>query len=72
MVASKIDFGKRGRKKAAAVNRMGAVSPAAESFCTEHGMTVIPGECPWMFLGHTAPHHVIHGWFRRLTGRYPR
>jgi len=28
----------------------GAVSPKAVQFCREHGMKVIPGECPFMFL----------------------
>src|SRR5579863_2936476 len=28
----------------------GAVSQKAVEFCTQHGMQVIPGECPFMFL----------------------
>ncbi len=49
----------------------GAVSPKAISFCQEHGMDVIPGECPFMFLSSGGVHR-LHGFFRKITGRYPR
>ncbi len=49
----------------------GAVSPAAIAFCQSHGMQVVPGECPFMFFPHNGL-HAIHGFIRRLTGRYPR
>jgi hypothetical protein len=47
----------------------GAVSAAAVAFCRERGMTVIPGECPMMFLG--AGLHRVHGRWRTLAGTYP-
>ncbi len=48
----------------------GSVSPEAVAFCREHGMTVIPGACPMMYL---APVDLAHrcvrtvlGWFGKL------
>jgi predicted CoA-binding protein len=49
----------------------GAVSPEAVLFCDAHGIAVIPGECPMMFLENTGWIHRAHGWVRRITGRYP-
>ena len=49
----------------------GAVSSAATGFCEARGITVIPGECPLMFLEHTAWIHRAHGWVRRVCGTYP-
>lgn len=49
----------------------GAVSPKAIAFCQEHGIEVIPGECPFMFIGSGGIHR-LHGLFRKLTGRYPQ
>ncbi len=48
----------------------GAVEPRAVAFCQEHGIEVIPGECPFMFLGSGGIHR-LHGLLRKLTGRYP-
>ena len=45
-------------------------NPSAVTFCHEHGIDVIPGECPFMFIG-TWPHK-IHGVVNRLVGIYPR
>ena len=42
----------------------GAVSHSAVQFCREHGMHVIPGECPYMFFPNSG-FHAIHGWFRK-------
>jgi predicted CoA-binding protein len=49
----------------------GAVSPAAVEFCRERGIAVVPGECPFMFLPN-AGFHALHGFIRKITGRYPR
>jgi len=49
----------------------GAVSKAAVEFCREHGIDVVPGECPYMFLP-KAGFHRIHGFVRKITGRFPR
>src|ERR1041385_1487641 len=35
----------------------GAVTPGAVQFCRDHGIDVIPGECPFMFLPHAAWYH---------------
>ena len=37
-------------------------SPAAVAFCEAHGMSVIAGECPLMFLPNTGWVHRFHGW----------
>ncbi|MCL5995129.1 MAG: CoA-binding protein [Chloroflexi bacterium] len=50
---------------------IGAVSPAAVAFCTQNGIDVVPGQCPFMFLPNTAFFHRAHGFFRKLTGSYP-
>jgi len=49
----------------------GAVSAKAVEFCREHGVQVVPGECPYMFLP-AAGLHRIHGFIRKITGHYPR
>jgi predicted CoA-binding protein len=48
----------------------GAVSPAAVEFCRVHGIQVVPGECPYMFLPN-AGFHRIHGFIQKIVGRYP-
>lgn len=50
----------------------GAVSENAIAFCQEHGMRVVPGQCPFMFLPDTPGFHRFHGFIRKITGRYPR
>jgi len=50
----------------------GAVNPKAVEFCYEHGMQVVPGQCPFMFLPQAAGIHRFHGFFRKITGRFPR
>jgi len=50
----------------------GAVQPDAVTFCREHGIEVIPGECPFMFLPGGAWYHRAHGWVRRIRGTYPK
>jgi predicted CoA-binding protein len=49
----------------------GAVSPSAISFCETHGITVVGGECPFMFLPETGWIHRLHGVCRKVTGSYP-
>ena len=49
----------------------GAVSDQAVRFCREHGIEVIPGECPFMFLSGAAFYHRVHGLIRKITGAYP-
>ena len=49
----------------------GAVDPEAVSLCTNRGISVIPGECPFMFLPGAMWFHRMHGFIRRITGKYP-
>ena len=49
----------------------GAVSATAVEFCGEQGIDVVPGQCPFMFLPHNG-FHAIHGFIRKVTGKYPR
>jgi predicted CoA-binding protein len=48
---------------------IGAVSPEAAAFCRAHGIQVIAGACPYMYLPHSAAVHRIHGLVRRLFTR---
>lgn len=49
----------------------GAVSPKAVGFCQEKGIQVVPGQCPFMFLPAAGAVHRLHGFVRKITGRYP-
>jgi uncharacterized protein len=49
----------------------GAVSPQAVEFCEEHGIAVVPGECPYMFLQGESWFHRLHGFVRKISGAYP-
>jgi predicted CoA-binding protein len=50
----------------------GAVSGKAVAFCQDHGIRLVPGQCPFMFLPDAAGFHRFHGFIRKITGRYPR
>lgn len=50
----------------------GAVSPQAVEFCRERGIRVVPGQCALMFLPESGAIHRLHGFIRKLTGRYPK
>jgi predicted CoA-binding protein len=49
----------------------GAVSEEAVAACREAAMTVIAGECPFMFLEGGSWIHRAHGWLRRIAAKYP-
>lgn len=49
----------------------GAVSPEAVAFCHDHDMSVIAGQCPFMFLPHAAAFHRVHAFFKRIARTYP-
>jgi uncharacterized protein len=49
----------------------GAVSPQAVEFCEDHGIAVVPGECPYMFLPQEPWFHRLHGFIKRISGSYP-
>jgi predicted CoA-binding protein len=50
----------------------GAVTPSAVTFCEANGISVIPGECPFMFFDGTPLVHRVHGLARKILGAYPR
>jgi predicted CoA-binding protein len=50
----------------------GAVSKTAVEFCGQHGISVIAGECPFMFFPNSGFPHQLHGFIRRVMGSYPR
>jgi hypothetical protein len=50
----------------------GAVSLKAVAFCQEHGIQVVPGQCPFMFLPGGESIHRFHGFLRKIMGRYPK
>ena len=49
----------------------GAVTADAVQFCESNGMSVIRGECPFMFLPGGAWFHRLHGLVRKIAGSYP-
>lgn len=49
----------------------GSVSPAAVEFCHEHGIQVVEGECPLMFLRPTGLVHRVHAFVRKIRKSYP-
>lgn len=50
----------------------GAVSVNAIEFCRQHSISVVPGECPYMFLPQSGGIHGFHGFLRKLFGSYPK
>jgi predicted CoA-binding protein len=48
------------------------LSANAREFCRQNGITVIAGECPFMYLPDTGAIHRIHRFFRQLAGSLPR
>ncbi len=50
---------------------VGAANSDAIQYCEAHGMQVIPGECPYMFLPGGAWYHRFHGLIHKITGSYP-
>jgi uncharacterized protein len=50
----------------------GAVSDQAVRFCEASGISVVPGECPMMFLPGGALIHRLHGLVRKIAGSYPK
>jgi predicted CoA-binding protein len=50
----------------------GAVSSDALKFCESQGISVVPGECPLMFLHGGAWVHRAHGFVRKIVGHWPK
>lgn len=48
------------------------VSPAAVSYCRTHGIGLIAGYCPLMFLPGAPFFHRFHGSIWKVIGLYPR
>ncbi len=49
----------------------GSVSDEAVRYGASHGMDVVAGFCPYMFLSETPFFHRLHGFALKLTGGYP-
>lgn len=49
----------------------GAVSQKAIDFCESQNISVVPGECPYMFFPDTGFVHRMHGFVRHITGKLP-
>ena len=51
--------------------RKTSLDPEALSLCGENHISLVPGECPLMFLPHTGFIHRAHGFVRKITGGFP-
>ena len=49
----------------------GAATSNTVAACEEQGMSVVPGECPFMFLPGSSFIHRAHGFLRKIRGAYP-
>ena len=49
----------------------GAVDDTAVKFCAAEGMSVVAGECPFMFFPQPGFIHWAHGFCRKVFGGYP-
>jgi len=52
-------------------HRGGVVNQAAIDNCEAHGLSVIPGECPLMFLPQAGFVHRFHAFVKKIRGTYP-
>jgi predicted CoA-binding protein len=50
----------------------GAKTKTAVAFCEEHGIDVVAGLCPYMFLEGTPAFHAPHRVWKKITGSYPK
>lgn len=50
----------------------GAVDAEAVEYCREHGMELVPGWCPFMFLSPVRGVHRFHRFISKMTRHYPR
>jgi predicted CoA-binding protein len=49
----------------------GSVTPAAIKYCKDRHITVIPGECPFMYLAGAGFVHSVHRFCRKMMGKFP-
>ncbi|MDZ4827527.1 MAG: CoA-binding protein [Actinomycetota bacterium] len=54
------------------IGSAGAVSDAAVNMCHAHGIEVVPGACPLMFLEPVGSFHKVHRTFRHMNGSLVR
>lgn len=47
------------------------VDPKVMELCREHGVELVPGYCPYMFLPKAAWFHRLHGWIAKRTAGAP-
>jgi uncharacterized protein len=51
---------------------VGSVSQKAIEFCEANGISVVAGQCPYMFLPKSPVFHQLHALGKRLAGSYPK
>ncbi len=49
----------------------GAIDQRAIRFCHEHGIRLVEGHCPYMFLPKPGIVHRTHGFVLKIIGKYP-
>jgi len=49
----------------------GSVEPEALAFAERHGLEVVPGECPLMFVENCGLVHRFHALCKRVSGTFP-
>lgn len=49
----------------------GTGTAEAVRLCEHNGISVVPGECPFMFFPETGLIHRFHGFVRKIAGTYP-
>ena len=59
------------RKLTGGAPKLSANMECAVEFCQQHGMSVVDGLCPFMFLPRTPWFHRLHGIVRKVSGNYP-
>jgi uncharacterized protein len=53
-------------------SKTAGVSEEAVKFCHEHGITVIHGGCPMMYINNADIGHRFMRWMKNLTGSLPK
>ena len=48
------------------------IGSSALALCQKHGIEIVPGYCPYMFMPMTAVYHRLHGFVSRAIGAYPK
>jgi len=53
-------------------SKTASVSKEAIQFCKEHGIEVIPGGCPMMYINHADFGHRAMRWMQQISGSLPK